>query len=223
MIKNKDLFTLEETIARDLFETYEYPWEVLDDIKTFILSLGKELDKNLYEERAEGVWVAKSATIDDNVTIKGPAIIDENAILRHHVFLRENVIVGKGCTVSTASELKNVILFNGVQTPHYNYVGDSILGYKSHLGAGAITSNLKSDKSLIVIKDKDISYETGRKKIGAILGDFVEVGCGCVLNPGTIIGKQSQIYPLNSVRGVVASNVIYKAKDNIVIKEERNA
>lgn len=217
---NKELFTTTESIAAPLIERYQYPWEVLEHIHSFILELGPKLDKNIYEEIKPSVWVAKSANIAEGVTILGPAIIDEGATLRHFVFLRENVIVGKNCTVSTCSELKNVILFNKVQTPHYNYVGDSILGFGSHIGAAAITSNLKSDKSLIKIKMEDKVYETGRKKMGAILGDYVEVGCGCVLNPGTIIGKHSQIYPLNSVRGYVPPNHIYKDKDNIVLKEE---
>lgn len=216
--KIKNLYNLEETIASKIFEGAIYPWEVLPKISDFIIELGNTLDKNEYEKIGEDVWIAKSATIATTAYIKGPAIIGENAEIRHCAFIRGKAIVGEGCVVGNSTELKNVILFNKVQVPHYNYVGDSILGYKSHMGAGSITSNVKSDKKLVVIKNETESIETGLKKVGAMIGDGVEVGCGCVLNPGTVIGKNSNIYPLSSVRGVVATNSIYKNQNEIVEK-----
>ena len=216
--KIKNLYNLDETIAKDLLEKFTYPWEVLPNIAEYIIELGNKLDKEKYEKKGEDIWVAKSANVYPSAYIKGPAIIGENAEIRHCSFIRGKVIVGNGAVVGNSTELKNVILFNKVQVPHYNYVGDSILGYKSHMGAGSITSNVKSDKKLVVIKGKSKEIETGIKKIGAMIGDNVEVGCGSVLNPGTIIGKNTNIYPLSSVRGVVPKNSIYKNKNEIVEK-----
>ncbi|MBQ8138612.1 MAG: UDP-N-acetylglucosamine pyrophosphorylase [Lachnospiraceae bacterium] len=216
-IKIKDLYSLEETIAAPLLETVEYPWEALPKISAFIKELGESLSSDLYEKRGEDIWVAKSAKVAPTASLNGPLIIDEDAEIRHCAFIRGNAIVGKGAVVGNSTELKNVILFNMVQVPHYNYVGDSILGYKSHMGAGSITSNVKSDKKLVVVKG-DEKYETGLKKFGAMLGDHVEVGCGSILNPGTVIGKNSNIYPLSSVRGVVKENSIYKKAGEVVEK-----
>ena len=217
-IKIKDLYSLDQTIAAKLFESYEYPWEVLPHIGEFIKETGPKLDKNIYEEVAENVWIAKSATVFQTAYINGPCIIGENTEVRQCAFIRGNALVGNNCVVGNSTELKNVILFNNVQVPHYNYVGDSILGYKSHMGAGSITSNVKSDKTLVIVRNGDERHETGLKKFGAMLGDNVEVGCNSVLNPGTIIGKESNIYPLSMVRGVVASKSIYKNKNEIVDK-----
>ena len=217
-IEINNLYNLEETIAAKIFEGVTYPWEVLPKISSFILELGKTLDKEKFEEVAENVWVAKSATVAPTAFIKGPVIIDENAEIRHCAFIRGNAIIGKGAVVGNSTELKNVILFNNVQVPHYNYVGDSILGYKSHMGAGSITSNVKSDKKLVIVKDGEKLYETGLKKFGAMIGDNVEVGCGSVLNPGSVIGRNTNIYPLSSVRGVVAQNSIYKKQNEIIEK-----
>ena len=219
--KIKNLYNCEETIAKELIEKYTYPWEVLPEISEYILKLGEKLDKNIFEKRGENIWVAKTAKIAPTAYINGPAIIDEEAEIRHCAFIRGNAIVGKGAVVGNSTELKNVILFNKVQVPHYNYVGDSILGYKAHMGAGSITSNVKSDKKLVVIKNGTEKIETNRKKVGAMLGDNVEVGCGSVLNPGTIVGKNSNIYPLSSVRGVVPENSIYKNKNEIVERMEQ--
>lgn len=219
--KIKNLYNCEETIAKELIEKYTYPWEVLPEISEYILNLGEKLDKNIFEKRGENIWVAKTAKIAPTAYINGPAIIDEEAEIRHCAFIRGNAIVGKGAVVGNSTELKNVILFNKVQVPHYNYVGDSILGYKAHMGAGSITSNVKSDKKLVVIKNGTEKIETNRKKVGAMLGDSVEVGCGSVLNPGTIVGKNSNIYPLSSVRGVVPENSIYKNKNEIVERIEQ--
>ncbi len=216
-IKNEDLFNLEETIAADLIKKYDYPWEVLPHISDYIKELGETLDEEKYYRKGADVWIAKNATIFDTAYIKGPCIIGENAEVRQCAFIRGNAIVGENCVVGNSTELKNVILFNNVQVPHYNYVGDSILGYRAHMGAGSITSNVKSDKTLVVIKGED-KYETGLKKVGAILGDGVEVGCNSVLNPGTIVGRNSNIYPLSPVRGVVKENCIYKSSDEIVDK-----
>ncbi len=216
--KIKNLYNLDETIAKDLLEKYTYPWEVLPNIAEYIIELGNKLDKEKYEKKGEDVWIAKSANVYPSAYIKGPAIIGEDAEIRHCSFIRGKVIVGNGAVVGNSTELKNVILFNKVQVPHYNYVGDSILGYKSHMGAGSITSNVKSDKKLVVIKGKNEKIETGIKKIGAMIGDNVEVGCGSVLNPGTVVGKNTNIYPLSSVRGVVPKNSIYKNKNEIVEK-----
>lgn len=214
----RDLYDLNETIAAELFEHVAYPWEVLPQIHDFIIKLGKTLPEDLYEKRGEDIWVAKNAKVASTASLNGPLIIDENAEIRHCAFVRGNAIVGKGAVVGNSTELKNAILFNGVQVPHYNYVGDSVLGYKAHMGAGAVTSNIKSDKTLIVIKDKGTAYETGLQKIGAMVGDHVEVGCNSVLNPGTIVGKDSNIYPLSSVRGVIPAGHIYKNNENIAVK-----
>ena len=218
-IKVSALYNTEETIAKELFKTDCYPWELLPKIKEFILELGPTLHKDRFEEIAEHVWVAKSATVAPTASITGPCIIDEEAEVRHCAFIRGNAIVGKHSVVGNSTELKNVILFNNVQVPHYNYVGDSILGYKSHMGAGSITSNVKSDKKLVVVKSAEGPIETGLKKFGAMLGDHVEVGCGSVLNPGTIIGPNSNIYPLSSVRGIVPAGSIYKHAGEVVTKQ----
>lgn len=214
----KNLYNLNETIAKDIFEGCIYPWEVLPKIKDFIITLGESLNKEEYEKIGENIWIAKSAKIAKTAYINGPAIIGKNAEVRHCAFIRESAIVGENSVVGNSTELKNVILFNNVQVPHYNYVGDSILGYKSHMGAGSITSNVKSDKKLVVVKNKDEKIETGLKKFGAMLGDCVEVGCGSVLNPGTVIGKNTNIYPLSSVRGVIKEKSIYKKQGEIVEK-----
>ena len=214
----KNLYNLEETIAKKLLEQVEYPWEALPKIEEFIIELGNKLDSNIYEKRGENIWIAKSAKVAPTAYINGPAIIGENAEVRHCACIRGKAIVGEGAVVGNSTELKNVILFNNVQVPHYNYVGDSILGYKSHMGAGSITSNVKSDKKLVVVKNKDEKIETGLKKFGAMLGDCVEVGCGSVLNPGTVIGKNTNIYPLSSVRGVIKEKSIYKKQGEIVEK-----
>ena len=213
-----NLYDLSQTIAKELLENVTYPWEALPKINDFILELGSKLDSNKYEKVGEDVWIAKTATVAPTAYIHGPAIIGENAEIRHCAFIRGKAIVGEGAVVGNSTELKNVILFNKVQVPHYNYVGDSILGYKSHMGAGSITSNVKSDKKLVIVKNGKQTIETGMKKFGAMIGDNVEVGCGSVLNPGTVIGKNSNIYPLSSVRGVVPENSIYKNKNEIVEK-----
>lgn len=216
-----NLYNLEETMAKTLLESVTYPWEALAKIETFILELGKTLSEEEYEQKEENVWIAKSAKVAPTAYIHGPAIIGKNAEIRHCAFIRGNAIVGEGAVVGNSTELKNVILFNKVQVPHYNYVGDSILGYKAHMGAGSITSNVKSDKKLVVIKNGKDAIETGRKKVGAMLGDEVEIGCGSVLNPGTIIGKHSQVYPLSSVRGVLPEKSIYKKQGEVVKKEDK--
>lgn len=213
-----DLFDLNETIAAELFEGKTYPWEVLPDISAFILKLGETLSSEEYEKRGDDIWIAKDASVAPTACINGPCIIGKGAEVRHCAFIRGSAIVGEGAVVGNSTELKNVVLFNKVQVPHYNYVGDSILGFKSHMGAGSITSNVKSDKRLVVIKSDKETVETGRKKVGAFLGDNVEVGCGSVLNPGTVIGRDSNIYPLSSVRGVVPADSIYKAQGEIAAK-----
>lgn len=213
-----NLYDLNQTIAKELLERVTYPWEALPKINDFILELGSKLDSSKYEQVGEDVWIAKTATVAPTAYIHGPAIIGEKAEIRHCAFIRGKAIVGEGAVVGNSTELKNVILFNKVQVPHYNYVGDSILGYKSHMGAGAITSNVKSDKKLVIVKRGNQTIETGMKKFGAMIGDNVEVGCGSVLNPGTVIGKNSNIYPLSSVRGIVPENSIYKNKNEIVEK-----
>lgn len=217
--KISNLYNLDETIAKDIFNGCEYPWEVLPKIKDFIIKLGESLDKNEYEKIGENVWIAKSAKIAPTAYINGPAIIGKEAEVRHCAFIRENAIVGQKAVVGNSTELKNVILFNNVQVPHYNYVGDSILGYKSHMGAGSITSNVKSDKKLVIVKNGNEKIETGLKKFGSMVGDNVEVGCGSILNPGSVIGRNTNIYPLSSVRGVVRPNSIYKNQNEIVTKE----
>ncbi len=213
-------YNLDETIAKDLFEGVTYPWEVLPKIGAFIKELGATLDPEEYEKRGEDVWVAKSATVFPTAYINGPAIIGKNAEVRHCAFIRGNAIVGEGAVVGNSTELKNVVLFNKVQVPHYNYVGDSVLGYKAHMGAGSITSNVKSDKKLVKVHTPEGDIETGLKKFGAMLGDEVEVGCGSVLNPGTVIGKNSNIYPLSSVRKFVPANSIYKNQGEVALKHE---
>lgn len=212
------LYTLEETIAAELFRGVTYPWEVLPKIKDFIIALGETLPEDKYEKREGDVWVARSAEVFPTAYIGGPAIIDEEAQIRHGAFIRGSAIVGKGAVVGNSTELKNVILFNKVQVPHYNYVGDSILGYKAHMGAGSITSNVKSDKTLVVVKAGEEAFETGLKKFGAMLGDQVEVGCNSVLNPGTVIGKNTNIYPTSMVRGVIPQGSIYKRLGEIADK-----
>ena len=212
------LLDLKETMAAELFEGKTYPWEVLPEIRDFILKLGKTLDPDEYEYREGDIWIAKSAKIAPTACINGPAIIGKDTEVRHCAFIRGNAIVGEDCVVGNSTELKNVVLFNCVQVPHYNYVGDAVLGYKSHMGAGSICSNVKSDKQLVVVKDGEEKIETGLKKFGAMLGDHVEVGCGSVLNPGTVIGRNSNIYPLSPVRGCVPADSIYKSRTEIVSK-----
>ena len=213
------MYTLEETIAKDIFEGVTYPWEVLPKIGEFILKLGETLPEDEYNKVGENVWIAKSAKVFDSAYIAGPAIIGKNAEVRQCAFIRGNAIVGEGAVVGNSTELKNVILFNKVQVPHYNYVGDSILGYKSHMGAGSITSNVKSDKKLVIVKTPEGNIETGLKKFGAMVGDEVEVGCGSILNPGSVVGKCTNIYPLSSVRGYVPAGSIYKKQGEVVEKQ----
>ena len=217
-LKNSNLFTFSETIAADIFEGTTYPWEVLPKIGEFILTLGETLSEEEYEKKGDNVWIAKSANVAPTAFINGPAIIGKDAEVRHCAFIRGNAIVGEGAVVGNSTELKNVLLFNKVQVPHYNYVGDSILGFKSHMGAGSITSNVKSDKTLVTILCNGEKIETNLKKMGAILGDNVEVGCNSVLNPGTIVGKESNIYPLSMVRGYVNEYSIYKNKNEVIEK-----
>ena len=219
-IKISDLYDLSHTAAREHLTKHTYPWEALADIKDIILEIGNTLDPELYERRGEDIWISKSAKIYPNNYIAGPCIIGHNTEVRPGAFIRGSALVGENCVVGNSTELKNVILFDNVQVPHYNYVGDSILGYKSHMGAGSITSNVKSDKTLVVIKtqDKSEEFRTERKKVGAFLGDFVEIGCGSVLNPGTIIGRESSVYPLSSVRGIVPAGSIYKSKSEIATR-----
>lgn len=219
--KIENLYTLEETIAGEYLAQFTYPWEALKGISDFIRKIGPTLDPERYEQRGEDIWVAKSATVFPSAYLHGPLIIDEDAEIRHCAFIRGSAIVGKGSVVGNSTELKNVIIFNFVQVPHYNYVGDSILGYKSHMGAGSITSNVKSDKELVVVKDVYDSGEeiaTGLKKFGAMLGDYVEVGCNSVLNPGTVVGPHSNIYPTSCVRGVIPAHSIFKDKEHVVHK-----
>lgn len=216
--KISNMYTLSETIAAGLFEGAEYPWEVLPKIHDFILELGKSLPADKFEKRGEDIWIAKSATVAPTACLNGPLIVDEDAEIRHCAFVRGNAIVGKGAVVGNSTELKNVVLFNKVQVPHYNYVGDSVLGFKSHMGAGSITSNVKSDKTLVVVKSVDEKIETVLKKMGAMLADHVEVGCNSVLNPGTVIGRNSNIYPTSCVRGCIPANSIYKNEKEIVEK-----
>lgn len=218
-----NLYDLEETIAGEYLAQFTYPWEALKGIADFIRELGPTLDSDKFEKRGEDIWVAKSAKVAPTACLNGPLIIDEDAEIRHCAFVRGSAVVGKGSVVGNSTELKNDIIFNSVQVPHYNYVGDSILGYKSHMGAGSITSNVKSDKTLVVVKDKYDSkeeIETGLKKFGAMLGDYVEVGCNSVLNPGTVIGRHSNIYPLSRVRGVIPADSIFKDQDHVVKKHD---
>ena len=217
MLTIKDLFDLDHTIAKDYLAQFTYPWEALAGIKDFILSVGPTLEG--YDEVSPQVWVHKTATVAPTAYLGSPCIIGPETEVRHCAFIRGSALVGAGCVVGNSVELKNVILFDGVQTPHYNYVGDSILGYKSHMGAGSITSNVKSDKLLVVVKDGTEQVETGRKKVGAMLGDRVEVGCNSVLNPGTVIGPDSNVYPTSCVRGVIPASHVYKDKDHIIAKK----
>lgn len=213
-----ELYDTSHTIAADLFDSGAYPWELLDKIGDFIRALGKTLDTDLYEDRGNDIYVARDAKIAPSAFIGGPCIIDSGAEIRHCAYIRGSAIVGKGCVVGNSCELKNCILFDSVQVPHFNYVGDSVLGYKSHMGAGAVTSNVKSDKTPVAVKTSGEVIDTGRKKFGAMLGDYVEVGCNSVLCPGVIIGKNTNIYPLSLVRGVVGANSVYKDSDNIADK-----
>lgn len=217
-MKIRNLYDLNETIAAPLFEGKSYPWELLPEIKSFIVKLGNSLPEDRFEKRGEDVWVAKSAKVAPTACLNGPCIVDEDAEVRHCAFVRGSAIIGKGAVVGNSTELKNVILFNKVQVPHYNYVGDSILGYKAHMGAGSITSNVKSDKTLVVVKAAEEQMETGLKKFGAMLGDNVEVGCNSVLNPGTVIGRNTNVYPTSMVRGFVPENSIYKCRTEIAEK-----
>lgn len=218
MTEIAELFDLTKTIASGLFEGKTYPWEVLSEIKAYILKLGETLPTDEYDHPEEGVWIAKDAKVFPSAFIGSPCIIDHGAEVRHCAFIRESAIVGKNAVVGNSVELKNVVLFDSVQVPHYNYVGDSVLGYKAHMGAGSITSNVKSDKSLVVIKQPGAPLETGRKKVGAMVGDCAEIGCNSVLNPGTVVGRNAQIYPVSCVRGFIPANSIYKNKDSIVQK-----
>lgn len=217
-LKVKQLFDLSQTMAAELLGSVEFPWEALPKIKDFIKKLGETLPAEEYEKRGEDIWVAKSAKVAPTACLNGPLIIGKDAEIRHCAFIRGSAIVGEGAVVGNSTELKNVILFNKVQVPHYNYVGDSILGYQSHMGAGSITSNVKSDKTLVVIYGAEEPVETGLKKMGAVLGDHVEVGCNSVLNPGTVIGKNTNVYPLSMVRGFVPEGSIYKKKGEIAEK-----
>ena len=212
------LLSLDKTVAAEIFDGVTYPWEVLPKIGDFIIELGKRLDPEVFEKRGDNIWIARDAKVFDSAYIEGPVIIDSGAELRHCAFIRGKAVIGKNAVVGNSTEVKNSIIFDGVQVPHYNYVGDSVLGYKSHMGAGSITSNVKSDKTDIKIKNHGDEIETGLRKMGAVLGDFVEVGCGSVLNPGTVIGAHTNIYPLSSVRGVVPSDSIYKSGGTIVKK-----
>ena len=214
----KELYDLTEIAAKPLLESVTYPWEALPKIKDFIIELGNSLDPEEYEKRGENIWIHKSATVFDSAYIAGPCIIGKDTEVRQCAFIRGSALVGDNCVVGNSTELKNVIIFNNVQVPHYNYVGDSILGFHSHMGAGSITSNVKSDKTLVHVKGADFDIATGMKKFGAMLGDYVEVGCNSVLNPGTVIGSHSNIYPLSRVRGYVPSNSIYKDRNDIVTK-----
>lgn len=220
MLKISDLYDLQHTAAKPYLEQFEYPWQALKGIKDFVRELISTLDKEAYHEVAPEVWVHNSVKIAPTANLNGPAIIMEDTEVRPGAFVRGSVLVGKNCVVGNSTELKNVILFDNVQVPHYNYVGDSILGYRSHMGAGSITSNVKSDKTLVVVKDGDEKFETGLKKMGAMLGDYVEVGCNSVLNPGTIIGRHSSVYPVSCVRGIIPANHIFKDAQHIILRVE---
>lgn len=220
-LKTTELFKdLSHTLAAELLGKAEYPWQILDELKSFIVETGKKLSKEEYDEIGENIWVAKDVSIAKTASITGPAIIGSGTEIRPSAFIRGSVIIGCNCVIGNSTELKNAVIFDNVQVPHFNYVGDSVLGFKSHMGAGSVTSNVKSDKTLVTIKYKDEKIETGRKKLGAILGDFVEVGCNSVLNPGTVIGSHSNVYPLSSVRGYVPCNSIFKAGRGITEKRE---
>ena len=219
MLTIKDLFDLNDTIAAPLFEGKTYAWEVLGELSDYIKTLGATLSLEEYDHPSEDVWIAKDAKVFPSAYLGGPCIIDHEAEIRHCAFIRGSALVGEGCVVGNSVELKNAILFDNVQVPHFNYVGDSILGYKSHMGAGSVTSNVKSDKTLVVVKNGEEQVPTGLKKFGAMLGDFVEVGCNSVLNPGTVIGPHSNVYPTSCVRGMVPANSIWKTGGIIVAKK----
>ena len=216
MFRISDILDLEHTRAAELFKGKAFPWEVLPNIKDFILELGKTLPEDEFYSPSEGIWIAKDAVVFPSAYIAAPCIVDHGTEVRHCAFIRGSALIGKNCVVGNSTELKNVILFDNVQVPHYNYVGDSILGFRAHMGAGSITSNVKSDRTPVVVKNGRELIETGRKKFGAVLGDGVEVGCNSVLNPGCVIGRNSSIYPVSCVRGVVPSNSIYKDHDTII-------
>ena len=218
MMTIKDLLDLDHTIAQELFDGKTYPWEVLPEIGDFIRRLGSTLPEDEFDHPAEDIWIAKDATVFPSAYIKGPCIIDHGTEVRQCAFIRGNALVGKNCVVGNSCELKNAVLFDNVQVPHFNYVGDSVLGYKSHMGAGSVTSNVKSDKTLVVIKNGEELIPTNRKKVGATLGDYVEVGCNSVLNPGTVIGRNSQIYPTSCVRGVIPANTIHRNNGTLITK-----
>lgn len=219
-LKITELYDLHHTLAASYLSQFTYPWEALAGLGDFIVELGKSLPKEEYEEIGEQIWAAKSAVIAPTASITGPAIIGKNTQVRHCAFIRGNALVGDDAVVGNSTELKNVILFDHVQVPHYNYVGDSILGYCSHMGAGSITSNVKSDKKPVVVKAGALRLETGRKKVGGMLGDFVEVGCGTVINPGSVIGKNTSIYPLSMIRGYIPAGSVYKNQGEIATKED---
>lgn len=221
-VKTEQLYDLSHTLAGELLASCEYPWQALPQIKDFVRALGKTLSPEEYTSPTEDVWIAKDAKVAPSATICGPAIIGKGTEVRTGAFIRGAVLVGEGCVVGNSCELKNAILFDCVQVPHFNYVGDSILGYRSHTGAGAITSNVKSDKTLVTIRTDEGAIETGLKKCGAFLGDFVEVGCNSVLNPGTVIGRNSNVYPLSSVRGAIPPDCIFKSQSNIVMKTKKH-
>lgn len=219
MLETKELLSLDKSLAGEFLSSFTYPWQALSSIKAFIFETGKSLSKEDYTSPAENVWIHKSAMVAPTAYIGAPCIIGENTEVRHCAFIRGSALIGKSCVVGNSTEIKNAILFDNVQVPHYNYVGDSILGYRAHMGAGSVTSNVKSDKSLVALRSGDERYETGLKKFGAILGDCVEVGCNSVLNPGTVIGRNTNIYPLSSVRGEIPADSIYKSAEKIVTKE----
>lgn len=218
-LKITDLYDLTHTRGADYLSQFTYPWEALSGITDLVLAIGKTLPEEEFDHPAEDIWIAKDAVIYQNANIYGPCIIGHKTEVRPGAFIRGSALVGDGCVIGNSTELKNVIIFDVVQVPHYNYVGDSILGYKSHMGAGSITSNVKSDKTLVVIKNEGELIETGRKKVGAMVGDYVEIGCNSVLNPGTVIGRESNVYPLSRVRGVIPPRCIYKDRDDIVPKK----
>lgn len=219
MLETKELLSLDKSLAGEFLSSFAYPWQTLSSIKGLILEIGKGLSEEEYTSPTENVWIHKSATVAPTAYIGAPCIIGENTEVRHCAFIRGSALIGKSCVVGNSTEIKNAILFDNVQVPHYNYVGDSILGYKSHMGAGSVTSNVKSDKTPVVLRSENERYETGLKKFGAILGDYVEVGCNSVLNPGTVIGRNTNIYPLSSVRGEIPADSIYKSAEKIVSKE----
>ncbi len=220
MYKIEELFDLKHTMAKEYLERVDYPWEALAGIGDLVIELGKNLDKSQYTQIKTNVWIHNTASVYGSASISGPTIIGPKSEIKHCAFIRGSVLIGENCVIGNSCEIKNAIIFDGTQIPHFNYVGDSIMGYKSHLGAGAITSNFKSDKRNIVVHDEEEDYETGIRKFGAMVGDYVEVGCNSVLNPGTIVGKNSVIYPLSSVRGIIPANSIYKDGNNIVTKIE---